>query len=456
MVATQPLQGPFAVQDGIGSFIAGVQVQGAPQRTLTAKGASMNIISLLLGAGVISLPAAIGKAGIITGFGFIVFSGVVAIDSGRILCDAASAAQEIGYDVKCYEDIGFAALGSFGRNLVIFMMQLMQFTTASIFILLAGLYLGLIIDTAAHVNESNCEGSFPLAMNLNGSTCGGWMLVATLLLVPTLFMWDMSTVARFAPIAIAGAVCICVCLCAGSLVYMLQHGAGSRSDILLGPPNMNAMIGVFMKTIFAYGGVACVPAMREEMVDKERLKSAVVFSLTCVMMVYLTVCVPTIIAFGQPSTELLAELHPGFLYVGSAALVVHVFIVLPLSLNVFFKTASLTVLPVLKTCNIVSLLVRFAVLAVAFAIPMVFAKFGPLVDLTSAIVGTSTMIFFPIIFRMAILKKKEGSMHAAIRARRLVTLAWEGVLIVIGIIAAVQGVKGGLLELAQKTRCPLP
>ena len=75
-------------------------------------GATMNLITLVIGAGVISLPAAVGGAGIIAGFGLVVFCGIVAIDSGRILCEAASLAEELGHGVQCFEDIGMAALGS--------------------------------------------------------------------------------------------------------------------------------------------------------------------------------------------------------------------------------------------------------------------------------------------------------------------------------------------------------
>ena len=52
-----------------------------------------------------------------------------------------------------------------------------------------------------------------------------------------------------------------------------------------------------------------------------------------------------------PAAELLAEVQPVFLYVGSVGVVVHVLIALPGYLNVFFNCCSVTILPVMKTLN---------------------------------------------------------------------------------------------------------
>merc|ERR1719265_2924166 len=116
----------------------------------------------------------------------------------------------------------------------------MYFLIACIFILLTGQYVGLIVDTAAGPFEK-CAGVFPLAQNLNGTTFGGWILVATLALIPTLFMWDMSTVAKFAPAGVLGAVGLCVCLVVGSIVYVSQNGLATGST-LIAPPDLSSVI----------------------------------------------------------------------------------------------------------------------------------------------------------------------------------------------------------------------
>ncbi len=58
------------------------------------------------------------------------------------------------------------------------------------------------------------------------------------------------------------------------------------------------------------------------------------------MGVYTVCCIPAIFAFGQPSTTILADVQLGFLYVGSAGVVVTTLLALPGYLNVFFNCCT--------------------------------------------------------------------------------------------------------------------
>jgi len=134
-------------------------------------------------------------------------------------------------------------------------------------------------------------------------------------------------------------------------------------------------------------------------------------AMIIVMLVYAVACIPAIIAFGQPSDELLKDLQLGFLYLGSAAVVVHVLIALPGYLNVFFNCLSVTILPIMTTITPTSLLIRFAILVLAYIVPMIFSNVGGLIDLISAITLVATMIYYPIVFHFKLLSMREGSWH---------------------------------------------
>lgn len=450
--AKEALKGSFASSRSGTSFIKGTH-GGKDQLALSTTGAIISLITLVIGAGVISLPNAVGGAGVVVGFGMVIFCGVIAIDSGRILCEAATLAEEQGHEVLCFEDIGFAAAGDWGRNVTLICMQVMYFLIACIFILLTGQYVGLIVDTAAGP-FAPCAGVFPLAQSLNGSTFGGWILVAALALVPTLWLWDMSTVAKFAPAGVAGAIGLCVCLVVGSLIYVAE-GLPKTDRTLLGPPDSSAVVGIFLKSIFSFAGVSAVPTMRNEMIEKEKLTGCVVKAMTFVTATYVIVAIPTILAFGQPQETLLGDVNIVLLYIGSAGIVVHVFIALPIVLNVLYNTMSLTVLPLMKTRSVMSLAIRFVVLGLAFLVPLVFGKLGALMDLVSALTMIATMILLPVVFNLRLQVKKQGSLRAAVRAIGGFAVAWQSVMMIVGIVAMVLGVISGVHELAAPASCPV-
>jgi len=195
--------------------------------------------------------------------------------------------------------------------------------------------------------------------------------------------------------------------------------------------------------------------MRVEMIKKEELTSCVIKAMTFVTVVYVLVSIPPILAFGQPGGTLLADVNQFFLYIGSAGIVVHVFIALPIILNVFYNTMALTVLPMMKTRSPISVLIRFVVLALAFVVPLVFGKLGALIDLVSAITMIATMIFFPIIFNIVLLMQRDGSFGSAVKAIGIFSFIWQMVMMLVGVFALVEGIKNGVKELAGPSQCPL-
>jgi len=176
--------------------------------------------------------------------------------------------------------------------------------------------------------------------------------------------------------------------------------------------------------------------------------------MTFVTAAYVVVAIPTIFAFGTPSEELLGDLKPVLLYIGSASIVVHVFIALPIVLNVLYNTMSLTVLPLMKTRSVSSVAVRFVVLGLAFLVPLVFSKLGALMDIVSSLTIIATMIFLPVVFNLQLQAKKQGSLRAAVRALGGFALAWQSLMMIVGVLAAVLGMINGINELAAPAPCP--
>lgn len=290
------------------------------------------------------------------------------------------------------------------------------------------------------------------------------MLVAGIALTPTLFMWNMSSVAKLAPAGIGGAAVLILCMIIGSLIYVGKHGVDHEMAHIwpLGPkqegvPQKSAidnLISVFCKSIFSFCGVSIVPTMRQEMIHPEKTTRCVVGAMTIVTLVYIIVCIPTILAFGEPAGALLQNVEPVLLYLGAAGVVVHVFIALPLVLNVFYNTCALTILPIMKTRSVASVSIRFAVVVCCVLLPMIFAKLGALLDLVSAITITGTMIHLPVLFNFQLQVKKTGSVGGAINAIGFFNIIWQVVMCLVGAIAIVLGLKSGISELQDPNQCP--
>lgn len=151
---------------------------------------------------------------------------------------------------------------------------------------------------------------------------------------------------------------------------------------------------------------------------------------------------------------LLGRLNTVLLHIGSVGIVVHVFIALPIVLNVLYNTMSLTVLPLMKTRSVTSLTIRFVVLGLAFLVPLVFGKLGALMDIVSALTMIATMILLPVVFNLQIQMKKQGSLRAAVRALGALAVAWQSVMMSVGVVAVVLGMISGVRELATPADCP--
>merc|ERR1712107_123804 len=100
----------------------------------------------------------------------------------------------------------------------------------------------------------------------------------------------------------------------------------------------------------------------------------------------------------------------------------------------------------MKTKSLLSIMSRFVVLAAAFTVAFVFSKLGPLLDLCTALTVTSTMVFFPISFRMTLMAKKQGSFGAAL-SQQGISLVWQIVMLVVAIYGTIKGIGAGIDEL---------
>merc|ERR1712137_1233862 len=189
------------------------------------------------------------------------------------------------------------------------------------------------------------------------------------------------------------------------------------------------------------------------MIEPDKMVGWLTRAMAFVIIVYVAVSIPSLLAFGQPGLTLLGDVDLGFLYAGSAGILVNICITLPICLNVLYSGMGLTWLPLMQAKTLTSISIRFMFLVLAFIVPMVFSKLSALIDLLSAVTLIATLITFPIWFYWVLLARKHGSFGGAVRVIGLTTFAWQCILLVLGCFALFAGVKGGIAELAGRSQC---
>merc|ERR1712150_249722 len=120
----------------------------------------------------------------------------------------------------------------------------------------------------------------------------------------------------------------------------------------------------------------------------------------------------------------------------------------------FYESCASTVLPIMKTRNMRSVLIRFTVLVCALVFSMIFAKLGALVDLVSALAMSSAMILHPIVFNILLLKKRTRSFRGAMEAIGYFSFAWQMVMCTVGLAAMILGTHSAIGELGGSKKCP--
>lgn len=79
---------------------------------------------MIVGAGIIGIPFAIGQSGIIAGIFLLVIVGIMTEKSLRMLTDCTffNPVMKQHYDVKTYEDLMFCCFGRLGRGFILLIM----------------------------------------------------------------------------------------------------------------------------------------------------------------------------------------------------------------------------------------------------------------------------------------------------------------------------------------------
>eukprot|EP00873_Tetraselmis_striata_P016271 jgi/Tetstr1/436535/TSEL_025360.t1 len=203
--------------------------------------AVLNVMNILMGVGLLSIPYALGKSGWL-GLVVLAFLGVMTNYSGKALVEAHNVVKtQSGKRIVGYEDIAEAALGKFGRAIVSGMVYVELSGTCALLFILQG------------DNLMNLLGAKVFAAKKAA------MFAAAAVIIPTVWLPNVTALSYlgFLGVLATGAV-------VGTVIYTFLSGSfvAGASTALVHPTTLPLTFGIMA---FVYAGHGVFPSIQASM-----------------------------------------------------------------------------------------------------------------------------------------------------------------------------------------------
>jgi len=390
----------------------------------------MSLIVVVIGAGVMALPALPKKSGVFAAVGLALLCHATICESGIAMWKGIMAnnhkASKGGKSeqITSYEDFGRAAFGANGEAAVGAMMVVFFIGLCSVFATLIAESL-VTLDGLAHP-----EGAW---WGIRGWLCAIYPVFGCLVLLP-----NVTAVARLVPFAVVAIITLCL-LIIGKSTMDSQRWQGWPD--LPQEHNLHKMwwssaadLGVVVASMFgAFGVNANIPMMLCEMKEPLHFPFAYRTAMLVVGAIYMTVMLVGYYAYGEfmqgdyvrsltsyPASYVEATTVPfedwtgpkakGLALIMSSLLLVKLFVSFTINMMVIFssfQTFKLTkdIFPVGSVANKI---MRLTITGMCIAVAQVVPDFGMLFGLVCALTGPLLQSILPLVMGYWI-RKQMGS-----------------------------------------------
>ncbi|EIE22996.1 hypothetical protein COCSUDRAFT_15642, partial [Coccomyxa subellipsoidea C-169] len=402
--------------------------------------AVMNVLNILTGVGLLSIPFALRQAGW-AGLGILWLLGIVTNYTAKAESSNGAAPPMIGY-----EDIGGAAFGALGRTIVSSVMYVELLGTCALLFILEG------------------DNLFQLLGTKLASSSGAYMVLAAAIMVPTVWLPDLKSLSYLGFAGITATLTVTAAVAYTLLVCCVMSAGGYPAGAVTSAGNWATLPLVFGIMAFVYSGHGVFPSVRASMKRPEHFPKARLSSTQNLGFTPFSTPVQVLdaayLVVGTLCTFIGAA---GYYMYGNGALDVITFN-LPKGLLATLCASLILVNPVAKfaiTLDPVAVaantslasvtqgfpagLRRFAVRTVMAAGCLVAARFVPFLAYVMALIGSfltiSVSVIFPAACHLSIFRGK-------LSRRRLL---WNYAVVAIGVVCALSGTAASLRALLQST-----
>lgn len=400
--AAVPAPAPAAGSSGNSTFVQAV----------------FNVVNVMMGVGLLSLPFALKSSGWI-GLVVLWLMGIVTNYTAKSLCECAEAVAKLKGNVGApasYEDIAEATFGKWGRVLVSSIIYVELFGTCALLFILEG------------DNLFKLFGSTGLA-----SSPSMYMLLAALVMIPTVWLPDLKTLSFLGAAGVTA-----TCTVSAAVAYTLLTGnfaPGAVTDVA----NLATLPLVFGIMTFCYSGHGVFPSIQKSMQEPKQFPQVLNVAYLIVAGLCSLMGAAGYYMFGTGSLDVITFNLGGLL----AQLCACVILVNPIA------KFALTMEPVAAAAQgvvpggregLVRVVVRSAV-AVAI---LLAARSLPFLAYVMALVGSfmtiSVSVTFPAICHQVLC----GAGNSPART------AWNGFVAVLGLCLTILGTTASMKSLAAK------
>jgi amino acid permease len=278
-----------------------------------------------------------------------------------------------------------------------------------------------------------------------------WKVMAATFLLATAFMnlselqW-MGTLGTLATMVVAAAIIIT------AVGAATGHGAeGGVHSVNWTAPSLSALMGTITSFCYSYGAVCTLPAIAQDMEDREKdLKPAVHYAHVLSTVVYLLIGLIAYLSFGntvQPDVlDGLKTQSKPLWYIGVGGILVHVVMVVPLfiQVSVAFVEERLPATWWTPTAVRVGLVLMLLVLACT---PIHY--FADFVGIVPATLVTLNCFVWPTLMYWGLVAKTRGSLRGAV-LKQPWKFSGDVLIVAAAVMAMVLGTKAGIEHLIDK------
>ncbi|UMM27589.1 hypothetical protein L5515_010823 [Caenorhabditis briggsae] len=372
------------------------------QRHINEKGMSILVTALFIvgetaGGGLIALPTAIVSTGAVTGAFLLFLAAIICTYTGTLLAENWIILQELypEYRDHCrkpYPAMGLRAIGPKFAHFVSAILQVTQFGTAVVFVLLAA---------------KNGENMLHANFGTHVSFC--YMILIVGLLVFPFTLPKSPKDFWYAVVAAMISTTVSVVLI---IIGSVKDYEVCNKDVFYPPFNLPKTLMSFGTIMFSYGGHCAFPTIQHDMKKPHHFSRSVIIAFIIIFIFYLPVSMSGYFVYGSSLTDSIIPSIQNINIQTTVNLLISLHV--SLALTITFNPLNQEFEEVLNMSHdfgwqrIVSrALVMISVVFVAESVP----NFGVLLDLVGGSTITLMALVLPILFNLSlttIRKKREN------------------------------------------------
>lgn len=230
---------------------------------------TMNLITVMVGAGVLGFPALFAKTGLVCGSMLLVFCCATSIYLCATLAGAIDTVERrTGRQMHKMDDVGLACFGTPGQQVARYCVNAIMASKIAIYLVLVGQNMNYIGDFLSY---------------------RAWVLMASAVVMGAAFLRDLSVIERFAVIGVISSVFYFFTIVSGALKASSSQGPlhSSDAEFLLFPGKFESGFEALAVMIFSFGPCDVVATARREMEAPQQLPRALTYSHVLVAVIYL-------------------------------------------------------------------------------------------------------------------------------------------------------------------------